>query len=107
MLADALPPEDLRVEPSILGIARRRLPSGRVCRRDRSGEAEDPHRALADASLDHGACGCYLYQRIKRGLYAPPTSRIGNGGEDDVAHMGNNRSSCSPVCVQTKESIRD
>ena len=81
MLADALPPEGLPVEPSPIGIARRRLLSGRVCRRDKSGEADDPHRALADASLDHGACGCYMYQRIKRGLYAPPTSLTGNGGE--------------------------
>jgi hypothetical protein len=32
MLADALPPEGLPVEPSPIGIARRRLLSGRVCR---------------------------------------------------------------------------
>jgi hypothetical protein len=74
MLADALPPEGLPVEPSPKGIARRRLLSGRVSRRDKSGEADDPHRALAGASLDHGASGYYIYQRIKRGLYAPPTS---------------------------------
>ena len=43
--------------------------------------AGDPYRALAGASLDRGAYGCYMYQRIKRGLYAPPTSLTGNGGE--------------------------
>ena len=33
-----------------------------------------PDLSQAGAHLDHGACGCCIYQRIKRGLYAPPTS---------------------------------
>jgi hypothetical protein len=69
MLADALPPEGLPVEPSPVGIARRRLLFGRVSWRDRSGEADDPHRALAGASLDRGACGYdKTFDRNTRGL---------------------------------------
>jgi hypothetical protein len=62
----ALPPDWPPVEPSSLGIVRRRLLSGRDCQRDKSGEADDPHRA--GASLDRAAYGRYVYQRIKRGL---------------------------------------
>src|SRR5271154_5579709 len=62
----ALAADWLPVEPSPLGIVRRRLLCGRDCQRDKSNEADDPHRA--GASLDRAAYGRYIYQRIKSGL---------------------------------------
>ena len=46
----------------------------------------------------------YISSCIQRGLRPRQPALTGNGGEDDVARTGNNRS-CSPMRVQLKESI--
>src|SRR6202042_666666 len=81
MLADALPPEGLRVEPSILGIARRRLPSGRVCRRDRSARRTILiRRWLAPALITQPAAAICI-NASREGFTPRQPALTGNGGE--------------------------
>jgi hypothetical protein len=48
-------------------------------------EVKPSHKPVRTRDLDRSAHSCYTARRIKRGRSAPPTSRTGNGGEDDVA----------------------